>query len=1006
MNTLEFIELVTPRQGVKVVCVQTPNGNMVNRRAADRGNLARGITALVEAGEPSIYHALAGFREGTIDKVSGRKQSNVEFLRALWLDIDVGDNKPYATKGAAVEHLGKFIEAYNLPLPMIVVSGSGLHIYWPLSEDVPRAQWKPAALQLKAATTTFGLHADPSRTADEASLLRPVGSFNNKRGTPKLVKVHFAGDAPVSIESITALLPAGAAPLPVLPNGPAFVSDLTLNTPKNYTSIVQLCPQMQQLINNMDGSTGVKVTEPSWRAGLSVIARCVDGESHAHAFSSGYPGYTHEETQGKFQRELIKDMPATCNKFDEVNPGVCGNCPRRGTIKSPVELGMNRTELPAPTTTYEGDIVSQVTGAAHGFELSKSNIKVDSVKPPYPYKRTAEGLVKIKRVNAVDENGNKKKDHMVDEEVLFSHYDIYPIFKTRQTNEDGQVSAYASCWRVGPANGTSRPSDITIDHLDLASDDTLKRVLYSRAAYTAGKNEHTEICEYMRSYMKELGDQHTHPQPRHFGWQTAIDPSRTLDEQPLEFVAGMQIFKRENIDGVWALSEPEAVYPSQSMKKAAEFMQPRGTLDGWAKAASWYKNEYAKEHIAYALMALGAPFVRYSKDAGLVIIAQGDRGSGKSLMTQLIASAWGEPSKYILGGKSTGMNGFEPVIAKYHSIPMIVDDRTVVDPNDMADEIMGLANGHGKNRGVYEGGRMSEGEATTWCTHAVMSSNTDWLNALTAVRHDREGEIARLAQINIPAVKAECWPMAGLSGENEFRRLCAANSGLVGPLLIQEFLKAPAKYVERLGKYEQMFIDYINAKKESDPLFAAVEPRDFRLHSMGVACAMLSLFILRKYKVVDWKIDNVLEVYADMIARICRITQDARPEQADVLASFINEHHGNLVMVTAHGTNMSNPDVEGPAFGTVPHSKVVGRMDHIDKVTYIDRHVFKEWLMNRGLSENAVLKGLIAEGWSLRYGSNIKATLGRGFPTASKMQTRVIELRNPNLFNQLTAERE
>jgi hypothetical protein len=81
-------------------------------------------------------------------------------------------------------------------------------------------------------------------------------------------------------------------------------------------------------------------------------------------------------------------------------------------------------------------------------------------------------------------------------------------------------------------------------------------------------------------------------------------------------------------------------------------------------------------------------------------------------------------------------------------------------------------------------------------------------------------------------------------------------------------------------------------------------------------------------------------------------------------------------------------------------------MDHVEKVIYVDRAAFKTWLTTRGISESSVVKGLESEGWKVRAGQTVRTTLGKGFPAASKVQTRVIELRNPILFDKLNTKEE
>ena len=89
------------------------------------------------------YFALAAFN------TESRKAQDARALKAFFADIDCGENKPYASHADAAQALRKFLTDTSLPDPIVVNSGGGLHIYWPLTQEVAPARWKPAAEALK-----------------------------------------------------------------------------------------------------------------------------------------------------------------------------------------------------------------------------------------------------------------------------------------------------------------------------------------------------------------------------------------------------------------------------------------------------------------------------------------------------------------------------------------------------------------------------------------------------------------------------------------------------------------------------------------------------------------------------------------------------------------------------------------------------------------------------------------------------------------------------------------
>ena len=118
---------------------------------------------------------------------------NVGDIQSFWLDIDCGEGKPYETQGDGADALRGFCRTVGLPKPWVVNSGRGLHVYWPLTEPVSRQDWLPVAKRLKALCVEHNLEADPSRTADAASILRTPDTLNHKVSPALKVKLWMEG---------------------------------------------------------------------------------------------------------------------------------------------------------------------------------------------------------------------------------------------------------------------------------------------------------------------------------------------------------------------------------------------------------------------------------------------------------------------------------------------------------------------------------------------------------------------------------------------------------------------------------------------------------------------------------------------------------------------------------------------------------------------------------------------------------------------------------------------
>ena len=141
-----------------------------------------------------VYFALSTFKEP-----SNRKGDNAVELKSLFLDLDCGPSKEYPTQKLAVDALRNFCKQLSLPKPLMINSGRGVHVYWPLSEAVSTKDWVDAAERLKKACADNGLLADPAVTADVARILR-VPNTHNYKDDPALPVQAYGVDIPTPVD--------------------------------------------------------------------------------------------------------------------------------------------------------------------------------------------------------------------------------------------------------------------------------------------------------------------------------------------------------------------------------------------------------------------------------------------------------------------------------------------------------------------------------------------------------------------------------------------------------------------------------------------------------------------------------------------------------------------------------------------------------------------------------------------------------------------------------------
>jgi hypothetical protein len=199
MNTLEFLEWVLPTTGTVVLgfLEETAHGKTRwSHRSYETVDDAAAAAVEIDGPGMTAYFAVNTFGPWYKDKDGKdviRKKENVVASRALFDDYDVKDKDGhYATKEEAIAGIVALSKALRLT-PSVVDSGGGYHTYLHTEEEMDAATWNELALLKRKVTTHLGIHVDNQVDTDSARVLRPVGLYNRKYGTPREVKLLKAG---------------------------------------------------------------------------------------------------------------------------------------------------------------------------------------------------------------------------------------------------------------------------------------------------------------------------------------------------------------------------------------------------------------------------------------------------------------------------------------------------------------------------------------------------------------------------------------------------------------------------------------------------------------------------------------------------------------------------------------------------------------------------------------------------------------------------------------------
>ena len=656
------------------------------------------VETLTEAGEIiddllikkfDVYFACAKY----LDANEGRTQKNSAYFKSFWLDVDCGMGKPYEDQSVGLDELKKFSKAINLPLPSVVNSGRGIHAYWILNKTISRDEWLPVAKRIKALCEERGFEADPSRTAESASILRVSETLNFKQDPPLPVEILHVGKE-LDYEEVKKILGVLVAPSYIPRNYSKAAKANKSNTQSRFKTIMMKtidgkgCNQIKYLVENQDS-----IDEPKWRAVLSVAAHCVDKDTAIHAVSKGHPEYNHESTEEKAND--IKG-PYTCDKMEYYNPGHCEGCIHKGKISNPIQLG-NEIAAAKP----EVPIIEETPEGTKSYEVPAL---------PYPYFRGKNGGVYRQ---PAEEDGKA---------TLIYEHDLY-VVKLLHDPKRGDAT-----WiRLHlPKDGVR---EFALPLTDALTPDKLREKLAFHGV-AAPKKQMDGIMYYIIIFVKEL--QHkakVEIMRTQFGW--------THDNEKM-------------IVGEKEVGADKIVYspPSQATGSLAAYMLPMGNYDDWKKTVNVYNQPGFEPHAFAFFTAFGAPLLKHLNLKGAIInLINNTSGTGKSTVLKMCNSVWGHPEELMLQWKDTP-NSMINRIGVMNNLPVTIDEITKLTGDTFSDLAYSISQGRGKNR-LKQHENAERINDTKWATIALCSSNASFYDKLSSLKSTPDGEFMRLIEYRI-----------------------------------------------------------------------------------------------------------------------------------------------------------------------------------------------------------------------------------------------------------------
>ena len=921
MDTATFFTRILPRGGNKLLAELVPYIDAATGETKtswrynkfDSFDQMAEAVAQYESQGKTVYHACNAYGDWYEDQATGKKRIrttlNVTHCRSLYEDIDTGKDTGYATAKEAMTAVREFIKVTELPTPLVVYSGGGIHLYWPMTEDVTPDEWRHMATLKRRLTMHLGLRVDRAVDTDLARVLRPVGSTNRKYKEARTVvaKNDPAATPPATLGQLLSaavdrlhapLAPAGK---PHVAN--AFGAALENNYPDSYADVVaQHCATVRWFKD-----TGAP-NEPLWHKCVGALKHCVDGAENIHAWSARYSNYSREETQAKIDQWGFG--PASCEVIKSCEGNRCHECPSTGKITSPVQLGHIVETTPV--------------------DLSK--VREDSTPAPT---MSDEELVKIVWAEGVSARDDGLYKAIKDEDDVVKHHRFsrtvfYVVGLVK--NEDGE-------WELEveyvAQHGEKRRFGIPTSHL--AAMDKMAGTLAAHTIFIEHKNGRTWAMDQLKAGAIALQSHRIEVTTEEaFGWTPT----------GAGFIIGGTELRE---DGEKPVRLSEKVI---SASMAGDY-GVSGTRANWVRLVDEIYNRPGAELYQFAfLVAAASPLidmVGIDGFHGIPVAYTGEDGRGKTTVCELACSIWGKGEMFKQSSNKGGttVNALLARTAIFRHLPWVMDELTGQKTEEISDMLYALSNGQGKAR-LNAAGHFVSG-ASRWDLFSFVTGNMDITGLLSNLdRQMAEAVSVRCFEIKVPDDINET-VFKGVNVKQLIDVELRQNYGVVGRELMRLFMKNRAKIVALVHKLRQ----------EYNPR-TADETRE-RFYVDLICFAIAAGKVLKARDLIRFDIEAIRKWAFGNIKSLRRARTERQYTHDDMAGSFISSLHDCTIVTKTIVDGRRGNSLEVPL--ETLRGEPIARKATADRRYYVAAKAFQQWGKENNVSPSVLRNTLDAHGY-------------------------------------------
>lgn len=971
MTPGKFLRLIWPSTGLYCIAHPfTPQGSNVTVYTHKVfPTISEAVTHVHEMQHTAdTYFAVLSLKEAQVwdptktDYKTGQKgafavriHENMLASKCSFFDLDVGSDKgKYPTQRDALAALIEFLRNTGLPMPTLVSSGGGVHVYWHWATELPAVEWRDVAFHMRQLAEATGLKVDVQRTTDSSSVLRVPDTLNWKdRSNPRPVKVMQEGvvtptetfkrlvsDALVRYGITPQAAPAKSAPPAVSILGEQRFNDF--GPPPTLNELAAACGQVREIIASQGNKAHPhygQLDNTAWYRGmLNTIGHVENGDDWCRKLTDLHPR-TNADIEAKLL-QLKQFPPARCQTLQEVMPwkdAPCRSCrfftdpsvpnplaaSRKSTVAPPPGAGETKPASSASTSatspaspSMPGATPTALSAPAMAQMIPPSPQLMAAMipNPPKPYERLKTGQISLTRRNKDDE----------ETVTIILQHDLYPIKRlvNSETGTEQQI------WRAMlPRSGSK---EFTIDADVLYDARKFSSSMANNGIYP-NKADLPALQDYMVAYISQLQkDLDADTQLSHLGWSDGYR----------QFTMPDAIYFEDGTVKISSLTE--------GARRASQFIGKRGDMVSQIALLRFYDHpDYLPNQFAI-LCSFGSILFHATGNHGVVVNMSGESGASKSTTLYTLAGVWGDPALWPINGTNRGAtaNARSQRVVTNANLPTPVDEITHLPAKEAIDLVMNITQpGHRLRLGT-DGQEKAVGDS--YKSAIMISTANSSLHGLLST----DNAAGTAGSMRVFEMKMVAPRVHTKAEADEFLRQIKQHYGHLGPVFVQ-FVVRHRVAVEARVQAVMREVDIAASIQSSERFWSAV-----------VACAIVAAEITQALGLLTYNADAIRKWAIEVQIPFMRgVVKEEYREPLAVLTDYIAEKHGNIVVIekaTSIGVNTSGQAVAGQTDYPIntPHGALLGHYDMKAGVLYLLKQGFKDHCSRIGASSTRILDEL------------------------------------------------